>query len=76
MQRVEIHTYDDTVVCADDGNDISAVNYMDEADKERRVWVEGQSGDVCGLATHPIFPQIYATACADGTVCVWDAQTR
>eukprot|EP01047_Picozoa_sp_COSAG01_P136564 COSAG01_NODE_66950_length_268_cov_1.041420_1_plen_22_part_10 len=22
MQRVEIHTYDDTIVCADDGNDI------------------------------------------------------
>jgi WD40 repeat protein len=40
------------------------------------VLVEGQSGDVNGLAVHPLFPQIYATACTDGTVCVWDAERR
>ena len=38
--------------------------------------MEGQSGEVCGLATHPSIAELYATACTDGHVCIWDATER
>ena len=38
--------------------------------------VEGQSGHVFGLAPHPTLSRVYATACADGHVGLWDAEHR
>ena len=38
--------------------------------------VEGQSGTVYGLAPHPTMSRMYATACADGYVGIWDAEHR
>ena len=38
--------------------------------------IEGQSGEVSGLATHPTIAELYATACTDGHVCLWDATER
>ena len=61
---------DHTIVAADDNNDVW------EVDDSPRILVEGQSGDVCGLAVHPTRHDVYATACTDGHVCVWDADDR
>ena len=38
--------------------------------------VEGQSGDVCGIAPHPTMANYYATACGDGSVYIWDSTLR
>ena len=45
-------------------------------DDEPDVMVEGQSGTVYGLAPHPTMSRMYATACADGYVGIWDAEHR
>jgi WD40 repeat protein len=47
-----------------------------EVDGDPSVLVEGQSGDVCGLAAHPMLPHIYASGSADGTIYIWDAEQR
>ena len=65
---------DDTIVAADDNNDIWELSYQD--DDPPRIMVEGQSGEVSGLATHPTISELYATACTDGHVCLWDATER
>ena len=65
---------DDTIVAADDNNDIWELSYLD--DDPPRIMVEGQSGEVSGLATHPTISEVYATACTDGHVCLWDASER
>lgn len=65
---------DDTIVAADDNSDIWELSYLD--DDPPRIMVEGQSGEVSGLATHPTISELYATACTDGHVCLWDATKR
>ena len=45
-------------------------------DDEPDVMGEGQSGTVYGLAPHPTMSRMYATACADGYVGIWDAEPR
>eukprot|EP01044_Picomonas_judraskeda_P014565 COSAG03_NODE_2331_length_2879_cov_1.649281_2_plen_494_part_00 len=57
----------DTFVAGTDRNDIW------EVDEDPRVMVEGQSGDVTGLAPHPLRPNLYCTACGDGSIYVWDS---
>ena len=60
----------DFFVGADSENDIW------EIDANPRVMVEGQSGHVFGLSPHPSLSRVYATACADGHVGIWDAEHR
>ena len=60
----------DTFIAGDDRNDIW------EVDEDPQVMVEGQSGDVTGLAPHPLRPNLYATACADGSIYVWDSYLK
>jgi microtubule-associated protein-like 6 len=57
----------ETFVAGDDRNDIW------EVDEDPKVMIEGQSGDVTGLAPHPLRPNLYCTACGDGSVYVWDS---
>eukprot|EP01050_Picozoa_sp_SAG11_P012354 SAG11_NODE_1367_length_5098_cov_4.225445_6_plen_257_part_00 len=61
-----------TVVAADSEND------MWEVDDDPRVMVEGQSGDVTCVAPYPVEGKahIYATACADGNINLWDGDRR
>jgi WD40 repeat protein len=47
-----------------------------EVEADKSVLVEGQSGDVCGIAPHPSRASNYASACADGSVYIWDATQR
>ena len=62
----------DTFVAADSENDIW------EIDDDPRVMVEGQSGDVNGLAGYPVegMEHVYATTSHDGCVYLWDANRR
>lgn len=62
----------DTFVAADSENDIW------EIDDDPRVMVEGQSGDVNGLAAYPVEgnEHLYATTSHDGCVYLWDANRR
>jgi hypothetical protein len=57
---------------ADSENDIW------EVDEDPRVMVEGQSGDVNSVAAYPVpgMEHLYATACEDGNVYLWDADRR
>ena len=61
---------DEKFIAGDDKNDIWNV------DDDSEVLIQGQSGDVCGLAPHPLYPNIYATACTDGCAYIWNAETR
>ena len=67
---IDAHPDLDFYVAADSENDIWKV------DDEPDVMVEGQSGTVYGLAPHPTMSRMYATACADGYVGIWDAEHR
>ena len=67
---IDCHPDHDFFVGADSENDIW------EVDAEPRVMVEGQSGHVFGLSPHPTLSRVYATACADGHIGVWDAEHR
>jgi WD40 repeat protein len=67
---IDVHPELDYVVAADTENDIWKV------DDQPDVMVEGQSGLVFGLSPHPTFSRMYATACADGYVGIWNAEHR
>ena len=43
---------------------------------ERRQLMEGASGCVFGAAVHPLKQHVYATACEDGHLYLWDAKKR
>ncbi|GFR46990.1 hypothetical protein Agub_g8644, partial [Astrephomene gubernaculifera] len=47
-----------------------------EVDADPRVLVWGQQGDLCGLATNPAFPHVFATCSDSDKVAVWSAATR
>lgn len=66
----------DTVAGKDDFVAADSENDIWEVDDNPRVMVEGQSGHVFGLSPHPKLSRVYATACADGHIGLWDAEHR
>lgn len=67
---ISLDCLDGFIVAGTDGNDIW------EVDADPQVMVEGQSGAVTGIAPHPLRPNLYCTACGDGSVYVWDSVLR
>lgn len=67
---ISLDCLDGFIVAGDDSNDIW------EVDADPKVMVEGQSGPVSGVAPHPLRPNLYCTACGDGSVYVWDSALR
>jgi hypothetical protein len=55
----------ESIIVGDQRNDIWGADLMED---DASVLVEGQSGDVCGIAPHHTMPQFYATACGDGSM--------
>ena len=56
----------------------SAANDIWEVDSDPKVLVEGQSALVFGIAANPdpAHSECYASGCADGSVSIWNANTR
>jgi echinoderm microtubule-associated protein-like 6 len=47
-----------------------------EVDATPEVLVHGQRSELWGLATNPVYPHVFATACDSDAVVVWSAATR
>jgi len=60
----------DVFIAGTDGNDII------EVDAYPSTLIEGHHADLYGVAPHPLNPSIFATACEDSFVYIWDAKQR
>jgi hypothetical protein len=47
-----------------------------EVDDTPEILVQGQEGDLWGLAMNPAYPHVFATTCDSEAVVVWSAATR